>query len=308
MRYSFACGSLGETCVSLLRFTTEVHRRVATRAGRFVFAIAPAHAFHRRPGLNQRAIDTEVLVREQPCLLRLAHHAPQQLPGHLRLDQPVAVLGEARVIPDRLIDRQSHEPAKQQVVVQLLAQEPLAADRIQYLQRRGSHQTLRRDRRTAFPRVHPLKVPAHAAERFTQQRLDVTQRVIRRHSRLQRHVTEHSALLNIIPAHQISLGCSFLQLCLIRGVFQQPVRGAVRRAWMVCWRLRSDSAPKIPSLSRRNCRRGACRVAPLASASILPQWLRCAGLFARRRRCAPARGKPVPRDLGAFDRRERQPL
>ena len=181
---------------------------VSSRARRPVRAVASAHALDRRPGLDQRAIDAEVLVREQLRLVGLAHHAPQQLSGHLRLDQPVAVLGEARVIPDRLIDRQPHEPAKQQVVIQLLAQQPLASDRVQNLQRRGSHQPLRRDRGAAFTGVDPIKVPAHARQRLIQQRLDAAQRMCRRHTRLKGHIAEHSALLNIIPAHQFRLGCS----------------------------------------------------------------------------------------------------
>ena len=57
-----------------------------------------------------------------------------------------------------------------------------------------------------------------------------------------------------------ALGAHRALLC---GPSTSPLEVLFGRAWMVCWRLRSDSAPKIPSLSRRNCRRGACRVAPL---------------------------------------------
>lgn len=97
---------------------------------------------------------------ESSCAVFASHHAPRQLSGHLRLDQPIAVPGEARVIPDRLIDREPHKPSKQQVVVQLLGQKSLAANRVQSLQCRGPHQTLRRNRRAPLARVHSLEIRA----------------------------------------------------------------------------------------------------------------------------------------------------
>jgi hypothetical protein len=57
----------------LARLAVEVHMRVTTRRRRIVLAIAPTHALDRRPGLNQGAIDAEVLRGQQslaPCPLQ----------------------------------------------------------------------------------------------------------------------------------------------------------------------------------------------------------------------------------------------
>jgi hypothetical protein len=89
---------------------------------------------------------------------------------------------------------------------QLLAQKSLASDRVQNLQRSGPHQALRWNRAAALARVHSLTLPAHRGQSLIQQSFDPAQRMSRRHARLERHVTEHSTLLNISPAHQVSLG------------------------------------------------------------------------------------------------------
>ena len=135
---------------------------------------------------------------------RLARDPAQQLASHPGLDQPVTVLGEAGVIPDRLIDRQSHEPANHQVVVQLLAQESFNGDRVQKPQCRGSHQPLLCDRGPSLRGIHPVKVPSHAGQRRVQLP-DAAQWVPLRHLRLQRDLAEQSALLKIGSAHHISL-------------------------------------------------------------------------------------------------------
>jgi hypothetical protein len=63
----------------------------------------------------------KMLARQQMRLLGLAYHATQQLARHLRLNQPVTVLGEDRVIPDRLVNRQPQKPAKQEVIEEVPA-------------------------------------------------------------------------------------------------------------------------------------------------------------------------------------------
>jgi hypothetical protein len=68
-------------------------------------------------------------------LASLLEHFHQQPLGHLAAHQPLAVLGEHRYIPDRIVHRQAHEPAEQKVVVDLLHQLPLALHRVQHLNR-----------------------------------------------------------------------------------------------------------------------------------------------------------------------------
>ena len=66
------------------------------------------------------------------------------------LDHPVAVLGEDRVVPHGVFDGQADEPAKQQVVVDLLDELSLAAHAVEYLQQHGPHELLGRDARVAW--------------------------------------------------------------------------------------------------------------------------------------------------------------
>ena len=53
---------------------------------------------------------------------------------HIAFLKAFAVLGEHGRVPDRIVRREADEPAKQQIVVELLHQLALGADRIKHLQ------------------------------------------------------------------------------------------------------------------------------------------------------------------------------
>jgi hypothetical protein len=97
--------------------------------------------------LNQRAIDGEVIVAHEALGL-LVHRREKPL-RHLALQQPVAVLRKHGVVPHRVVHAQADEPAKQQVVVDLLDQLALRTDRVKRLQQQRPQHVLGRDRRTA---------------------------------------------------------------------------------------------------------------------------------------------------------------
>ncbi len=88
-----------------------------------VGAIPGAKALLRGPGLNQRSIDSEVLVGHE--LLRLLVHLGEEPLRHIRGQQSIAVLGEHRMVPHRVVHAKAHKPAEQQVVVDLLDQQTL---------------------------------------------------------------------------------------------------------------------------------------------------------------------------------------
>ena len=67
------------------------------------FLIVP-ETLNRRPGLDQRAIDREMVRAEQPLHPRLRHYRAQKLDGDVALQQAIAVLGERRVIPHRIVN------------------------------------------------------------------------------------------------------------------------------------------------------------------------------------------------------------
>src|SRR4051794_25816447 len=94
----------------------EVTRAVASRTGWLAAAVLGPETLHRGPRLDQRAIDRDVLVREQPRHLRVSQDRAQEAMGDVAFQQPVAVLGEYRHVPHRRLDRQADEPAEEDVI------------------------------------------------------------------------------------------------------------------------------------------------------------------------------------------------
>lgn len=70
-------------------------------------------ALHARLGFDERAIDAEMLTREQLAHTRLLEDRDQKLRRDFPCQQPVAVLGKGRMVPHRLVDAEPHEPAEQ---------------------------------------------------------------------------------------------------------------------------------------------------------------------------------------------------
>src|SRR5881409_949237 len=63
-----------------------------------------------------------MLVREQAPLARLGHDTVEECARDLPREQPLPILGEDGRVPDRIVHLQADEPAKEQVVVELLQQ------------------------------------------------------------------------------------------------------------------------------------------------------------------------------------------
>jgi hypothetical protein len=112
----------------------EVSLGVAARTLTIVIVtIFPAEALDRRPRLDQRAIDREVIARQRPLHLRLGQNRRKELGCDLSLQQPVTVLGERRMVPNRIIHAETDKPPEQQVELQPLHQLALGADAIERL-------------------------------------------------------------------------------------------------------------------------------------------------------------------------------
>src|SRR5258708_18420137 len=86
-------------------------------------------ALHRSPRLDQRAIDREVLARQQPFDPGLSEDGGQELRRDLTVEQPVAVLRKARVIPDRVIHAQPDKPPEQKIELEPLHELTLRTNR-----------------------------------------------------------------------------------------------------------------------------------------------------------------------------------
>src|SRR5215207_9505318 len=86
---------IGRRGMSLVRasLAPEVGIRIAPASGcgRLVRAILESKALYRGPGLDQGAVDREVLGGEQPLDPGLSQHCGKELGCDVTLEQPVAV-------------------------------------------------------------------------------------------------------------------------------------------------------------------------------------------------------------------------
>ena len=155
----------------------------------------------RGPGLQQCAVDREMLTRDQPLLLCQAHHLAQKFGGHGLGIETVTVLREDRVIPHRIIDGQADEPAEQQVVAQLLHEHPLAAQRVEQLQQLCPHQLLGGDRGATGVGIQGVKQGAHPLQSGVCQLADGAQGVSRWHEVIELGDSEQGFLSDIGATH-----------------------------------------------------------------------------------------------------------
>jgi hypothetical protein len=162
-------------------------------------AIFPLETLLTRPRLEQRAVDGEVFVRHQ--IGRTRDHALKEAVGHGVLQQPIAILREDRRHPDRFIHLQAHEPPKQDVVIELLHQQPLTPNRVEQLQQLRPHEALGRNRRPAVLRVERIKLARHLPQDLIDKRANGAERVILGHALLGRHIAEHRTRLTIVSSH-----------------------------------------------------------------------------------------------------------
>jgi hypothetical protein len=117
LRNSRASASVVERCVSFERFSPWKSRSPLRPGAGGV----PEPSFGRKLfRLAQAWISVpsteEVLVRKQPFDLRVVEHGGEELRRDLAAQQPVAVLGEYGDIPNRIVDAEADEPARDFVV------------------------------------------------------------------------------------------------------------------------------------------------------------------------------------------------
>lgn len=125
----------------------------ATVAPALVVVIARSKALHRSSGFDRRAIDAEMIAREQPANARPFKDCSLKTRGDLAGQHSVAVLGKGRVVPHRLVDPEAHKPADHQIKLQILHQLPLRVNRIKGPQQHRAKRDLRRDRGPPHPRI-----------------------------------------------------------------------------------------------------------------------------------------------------------
>jgi len=132
----------------------------------------------------------------------LGQHRGEKLPGHLALQQPVAVFGEGGGIPHRILDPEPDKPAKQQVVVEPVNQLSLRADRVERLQQQGPQQPLRRDRDPPDRRIQLSELARKRLQCRVGDLPNQSQRMVRPDPFLKIDVTEKTAANPIVAAHR----------------------------------------------------------------------------------------------------------
>jgi hypothetical protein len=131
---------------------------VPAGTGRRARTVLRLEALRAGPGFDERAVHREVLARQQPLHPALRQHRRKELRRDIAIEQPVAVLGERRGIPNRLVDAQPDEPTEQKVVLDPLDQLTLRPDRVKRLKQQGPDKPLRRNRLPTKRRVQRIKV------------------------------------------------------------------------------------------------------------------------------------------------------
>lgn len=179
----------------------EVSFRIAP--GRLVrtTAVLGHKALVAGPGLDHRAVDAEVLVGHETLPLGKMQYATEELACDVGAEQTVAIDAEDGAVPHRVIHAQANEPSEQQVVVELLDELALAADREEDLHEQRTQQLLGRNRRAPGVRVTLIEQRTHVGENAVDQRTQSAQRVVLRHALFQAHVAEHRRLGILLAAH-----------------------------------------------------------------------------------------------------------
>ena len=163
---------------------------------------------HTRPRFQERSIHGEVLVRKQTPLACLLQHGLEEGFGNVPIEQALAVFGEHGHIPNGVIHVQTHEPTKQQVIIELFHQQPFAAHRVQPLQQQRPQRHLRRDRRPPGVGIQFAEPWLQSPQGLIGHDTKSTQRVVLGHSLLRADVAEHVQLLLVLSTHTFFLsGC-----------------------------------------------------------------------------------------------------
>ena len=93
-----------------------------------------------------------MFIRQQFGRPRLLQNAGEKGCGQVRIEQKaLLILGKDGMVPDLVVHGKADEPAKQEIVIELLHQQPVAADGVQDLQQQGPQQLLRGNRGPSLP-------------------------------------------------------------------------------------------------------------------------------------------------------------
>ena len=179
---------------------TEVHHPARAISGRGR-PILRLEALEARPRFNERAVDCEMLIGEQIRRARGAYHRIEETPGGVLLDHALAQAREVRLVQPGLLQIHVQKPAEQDVVIEHFAKHPVRAHRVKRDQQTRLEQALRRNRRPAAIGIQSIELARHRREHRVGLGLDRAQRMLGRHPRFGREVSEHRSLGINVSAH-----------------------------------------------------------------------------------------------------------
>src|SRR5262245_39090304 len=170
----------------------EVTFAIAAARRRLVRAILGAEALHRGPSRNLRAVDREVLVRQQAAHLLVVQKFGQELGRSLRFQQPFAVLREHRRHPDRLVDPEPGNTAVQKVIVEMLHELRLGAERVERMRQQRPQQPLGWNRWPPAVGIDFGKLAIERGQHIIDDATDHAQRMRRRNTVLEINIKEQA--------------------------------------------------------------------------------------------------------------------
>src|SRR5439155_9547994 len=114
--------------------------------------------------------------------------------------------------PDRFVHLQAHEPAEQDVVVELLHQQPLTPNRVEQLQQLRTQEALGRNRRAAVLRIERIELARHLPQDLIDKRANGAEGMILGNALLGGHIAEHCTRLTVVSSHA-RYGSTRSQIC-----------------------------------------------------------------------------------------------
>src|SRR5271170_14249 len=194
-------------------FSMKVYRRIARIVRRSRGGTLLLKTFLAGPRFDQRAIDGKMFVTQQFAFARKRNHFTKECGGNISVKETVTVLGEDRVIPDCIVHRQTHEPSKQQVVVQLLHQQPFTTNGIQHLHKKRPQKLFWWNRWPSTIGVEGIKLGRQFVEYWVDQFTNPAKRMMLGYAIFLRNVTEKNSLILFDAAHFFcSLLCNEVSL------------------------------------------------------------------------------------------------
>ena len=213
-------------CVVAAFLPVKVHGRVARVVvfgrGHFgpILSILAHKTLQAGPRLDQRAIGRKMLVAGPPFSPRQIIDLHKKQLRDVRRKHPVVIVGEYRRVETPLIQFPVQKPKPQEIVGQLLAEQPLATHRIKRHQYPALEQLLRRNRRPSLIGIQIVKQWRNLCQHLVHSRLDPAQRMVGGHTLVQVDRRQKLGLSLRFSTHP-SLTFLPRQYSNFLGVFQQ---------------------------------------------------------------------------------------